>query len=139
MNIRRESHIVAALLAMVLASACQELPTQAGQARPVARNDAKTPHRTTASVPDFTGSYPSLIPGAVVRVNAYRVDGNRWRVQITVIQCCGDMCTGTLLEDIYTMIPPTDPRFEAVLRSALDIDGDGRWDGHKKPEIDYQQ
>ncbi len=136
MNSRKQLPIVSALLAMVLASACQELPTQAG---PEARSDTKTPLRTTASAPDFTQSYPNLIPGVLVNVSAYRVDANTWRVRITVIQCWGDMCTGTLLEDIYTMISPTDPRFESVLRSALDIDGDGRWDGWKQPEIDYQQ
>lgn len=141
MNTKRSARSLWVLLALVTASACQESPTQPGATLPetVAQSsaDAKTP--ATASVPDFTGSYRDLISGAVVNVSAYHVGGNTWRVRITVIQCFGDMCTGTILEDIYTMIPPTDPRFESVLRSALDIDGDGRWDGEKKPEIDYQR
>lgn len=139
MNSRKQAPIVVALLAMVLASACQESPTQAGPAVPEARSDGKAPLRTTAANPDFTQSYRNLIPGAVVNVKAYRVGANTWRVQITVVQCCGDVCTGTLLEDIYTAIAPTDPRFESVLRSALDIDGDGIWDWERNVGIDYQQ
>lgn len=143
MTTKRCAPLLCALLALVAASACQELPTQQGSAvQPTTirtRSDAKAPVRSTASAPDFTGSYPNLVPGSVVRVNAYRVDATRWRVEITVLTCCGDMCTATWLEAIYTSIAPTHPAFESVLRSALDIDSDGVWNWEEKIKIDYQE